>query len=107
VRNGTGFSEAQILAGRSRLKHVVGDLVIRRRGAVISHEWIEGCVSIEAKNVTIKDSLIHCVTGAIDGLGHYGAFGHDVATRGTPKAVTERTCTRADRSLRHALSGHQ
>jgi hypothetical protein len=59
VQNGTGFSEAQILAGQSTLKHVVGDQVIKTAGTVVSNEWIDGCVSIEAANVTIEDSLIH------------------------------------------------
>ncbi len=59
VHNGTGFTEAQILAGQSTLTHVVGDQTITTNGAVISHEWIDGCISIRANNVTIQDSLIH------------------------------------------------
>jgi hypothetical protein len=59
VQSGTGFTEAQILAGHSTLLHVVGDRVIKTAGTVVSNEWIDGCVSIEAANVTIKDSLIH------------------------------------------------
>jgi hypothetical protein len=59
VTAATGFSEAQILAGHSSLKHVVGNVVITTRGKVISNEWIDGCVSIKADDVTIENSLIH------------------------------------------------
>ena len=59
VVNGTGFTEAQILAGQSTLKHVVGDQTISTNGAVISNEWIDGCISVRANNVTIQNSLIH------------------------------------------------
>jgi hypothetical protein len=59
VHNGTGFTEAQILAGQSTLTHVVGDQTITTNGAVISNEWIDGCISIRANNVTIQNSLIH------------------------------------------------
>jgi hypothetical protein len=58
VQNGTGFTEAQIVAGQSTLTHVVGDQKITTPGAVISNEWISGCVAISASNVTIKNSLI-------------------------------------------------
>ena len=54
-----GYTEAQILAGQSPLKHVVGDMKVTTAGTVISNEWIDGCVAIDASNVTIKDSLIH------------------------------------------------
>ena len=59
VQNGTGYSEAQILAGQSTLTHVMGDQTIKTPGAVISNEWISGCVAIDASNVTIKNSLIY------------------------------------------------
>jgi hypothetical protein len=59
VQNGTGFSEAQILAGQSTLKHVVGDQVLSTAGAVVKNEWIDGCVEIAAPNVTLEDSLVH------------------------------------------------
>ena len=53
-----GYTEAQIVAGRSSLRHVIGDVVVMNPGTVISNEWIDGCVSIDASNVTIEDSLI-------------------------------------------------
>lgn len=53
-----GYSETQILAGDSPLKHVTGNLVVRAPGAVIANEWIDGCVAIDADNVTIENSLI-------------------------------------------------
>lgn len=53
-----GYSEAQILAGHSALKHVVGNITVRADGAVISDKWIDGCIAIDAKNVTIENSLI-------------------------------------------------
>ena len=54
-----GYTEAPILAGQSPLRHVIGDITVTTAGAVISNEWIDGCVAIDANNVTIKDSLIH------------------------------------------------
>ena len=59
VLNGTGFTEAQILAGQSTLRHVVGDQTITQAGTVISNEWIDGCIAVKANNVTIQNSLIH------------------------------------------------
>ena len=58
VLNGTGFTEAQILAGQSTLRHVVGDQTITQAGTVIANEWIDGCIAVKANNVTIEDSLI-------------------------------------------------
>ncbi len=52
------YDEAQIVAGRSPLRHVVGHVTITTPGSVIAHEWIDGCIAIDADNVTIKDSLI-------------------------------------------------
>ena len=85
VQNGTGYTEAQILAGQSNLKHVFGDQRITKPGTVIDREWIDGCVAIDANNVTIKNSLIRtrdlCEGGdtqtdpsAINN-GHYTVFG--------------------------------
>lgn len=68
-----GYSEAQILAGRSPLRHVVGNLTIATPGMVISNEWIDGCVAINADNVTIEDSLIH--TQAVCQGGNQGTTG--------------------------------
>jgi Domain of unknown function (DUF4082) len=69
VVSGTGFTEAQILAGQSTLKHVVGDQTITTAGTVISHEWIDGCIAIKANNVTIEDSLIHTQDQCTGGNG--------------------------------------
>lgn len=54
-----GYAEAQILAGHSTLRHVRGNVTVRRAGAVIANRWIDGCVAVDADNVTIEDSLIH------------------------------------------------
>jgi hypothetical protein len=69
VLNGTGFTEAQILAGSSTLKHVVGDQTITKDGTVISNEWIDGCIAVKANNVTIVNSLIRTQDGCIGGNG--------------------------------------
>ncbi len=58
VQDGTGFTEAQIVAGQSTLKHVTGDLTITIPGTTISDEWISGCIAIETYDVTIENSLI-------------------------------------------------
>lgn len=53
-----GYTETQILAGQSPLRHVVGDITVTTPGAVISNEWIQGCIAVDAEDVTIEDSLI-------------------------------------------------
>ena len=60
VTGATGFSEAEIRAGRSTLRHLTGDVAITTPNTVIDHAWISGCVAIDtgANNVTIRDSLI-------------------------------------------------
>ncbi len=69
VTNGTGFTEAQILAGTSTLRHVVGDQTITQAGTVISNEWIDGCIAVKASNVTIQNSLIRTQDGCSGGNG--------------------------------------
>lgn len=64
-----GYTETQILAGESPLKHVVGDITVTTPGTVISNEWIDGCVAIDADNVTIEDSLIHTQDACNGGNG--------------------------------------
>lgn len=62
----TGCTEAQIEAqspaqcGPAHFKHVTGNVTITAANTVIDHEWISGCVSINAgaDNVVIRDSLI-------------------------------------------------
>jgi hypothetical protein len=62
-----GYTETQILAGQSPLTHVTGDVTVTTSGAVIADEWIDGCVAVDANNVTIKDSLIHTQDGCSGG----------------------------------------
>jgi hypothetical protein len=64
-----GYTEAQILAGQSPLTHVVGDVTVTTNGAVIRNEWIDGCIAIDANDVTIEDSLIHTQDGCQGGNG--------------------------------------
>lgn len=64
-----GWSEAEILAGQSPLRHVVGNQTITTDGAVIDSQWIDGCVAIKANNVTIKNSFIRSLKGCIGGDG--------------------------------------
>jgi hypothetical protein len=54
-----GYTEAQILSGASPLKHVTGNVTVRTDGAVISNEWIDGCIAVKANDVTIQDVLVH------------------------------------------------
>jgi hypothetical protein len=51
-------------SGRNLTVHN-GDLAVTQKGAVVQGEDIRGCVSVEAANVTIKDSKITCT-------GYYG-----------------------------------
>jgi len=74
VRNGTGYTEAQIVAGQSNLKHVTsqatapagttfsnGVLAVTAPGTVVDRIWVDGCVIVKASNVTIRNSLIRGV----------------------------------------------
>jgi len=67
VHHGTGYTEAQILAGQSNLTKHTGNLSITTNGTVIDHMWIEGCIAVSANNVTIKNSLIHTTNGCQGG----------------------------------------
>jgi hypothetical protein len=62
VQAGTGYTEAQIEANPTGagFKEVNGDVTITQPGTVIDHQWINGCIAINAgaNNVTIKNSLI-------------------------------------------------
>jgi hypothetical protein len=49
------------------LKHVMGDIAVRTAGTVIANEWIDGCIAIEANDVTIEDSLITTQDGCSGG----------------------------------------
>jgi hypothetical protein len=59
VQAGTGYTEAQIEADPSGLGFttVNGNWSINSSGAY-SHYYVKGCVSINASNVTIEDSLV-------------------------------------------------
>lgn len=58
VTGSTGYTEAQIEAGKGGFRHIVGDLTLTTPNTVIDRAWISGCVAVDAPNVTIKDSLI-------------------------------------------------
>ncbi len=58
VQGATGYSEAQIKAGASGFTHVNSDVTVNTAGTTIDHEWISGCVAVNANNVTISNSLI-------------------------------------------------
>lgn len=60
VQNGTGYSEAQIEANPTGLgfTKVTGDVTIKQANTTINHEWIVGCISVAANNVTIENTLI-------------------------------------------------
>lgn len=62
-----GYTEAQILAGQSNLKHQTGDLSITTDGTVIDGVWLDGCIAVHANNVTIKRSLIRSQGGCQGG----------------------------------------
>jgi len=62
-----GWTEADILAGRSPLRHVVGDQTITTDGAVIDSQWIDGCIAVRANNVTIKNSFVRSLGGCFGG----------------------------------------
>ncbi|MEI7592777.1 MAG: DUF4082 domain-containing protein [Actinomycetes bacterium] len=64
-----GVTEAQILAGNSSLRHVTGDLTITTDGTVISDTWLDGCISVKAKNVTIQRVLVHTLNRCRGGDG--------------------------------------
>lgn len=64
-----GYTEAQILAGQSNLTKVSGNMTITQDGAVVSDVWLEGCISVKAKNVTIRNTFIHTLNRCKGGDG--------------------------------------
>lgn len=59
VQGATGYTEAQIEAATAPgFTKVDGNVTVTTTGATIDHEWIVGCVSVDASDVTIEDSLI-------------------------------------------------
>jgi hypothetical protein len=59
VEGATGYTEAQIESGTAPgFTHVTGDVTVNTQGATLDHEWISGCIAVNASDVTIKDSLV-------------------------------------------------
>lgn len=86
VKNGTGYTAAQIVAGQSDLKKVTsqatapagttysnGNLSVNTAGTVVDRIWLDGCIAVNAKNVTIKNSLIRTSNGCSGGNGTGGS----------------------------------
>jgi hypothetical protein len=73
VTGATGFTEAQIEAGRGGFRHIMGNVTVRTPNSTLSHLWISGCVTIKATGVTIKNTLIttnnECQGGNENALG--------------------------------------
>ncbi|MDQ6818213.1 MAG: hypothetical protein M3018_12525 [Actinomycetota bacterium] len=88
VQAGTGYTEAQIVAGQSTLTHVTSDLTIATPGTTISHQWISGCIAIDANNVTIKDSLVtpngHTCSGGAHNSASSAINNGDIGSPSTP-----------------------
>ena len=93
VKKGTGYTAAQIVAGQSTLTKVTsqsnapagttfsnGNLTVNKEGTVVDRIWLEGCIAVKAKNVTIKNSLIR--TSAACHGGNGGAMGGAINTDG-------------------------
>jgi hypothetical protein len=97
VQAGTGYTEAQIQAGQSTLKHVTGDVTITTPGTTISNEWISGCIAIDANNVTIKDSLITPNGDTCSGGNHGSASSAindgDVGSSNSPTGILVQNVT--------------
>ena len=72
VQGATGDAEAEIEAGAHGFRHVAHSVTIRVGGRSISHEWISGCVAVDAPNVTISDSLITPPNGDVCAGGNNG-----------------------------------
>jgi hypothetical protein len=64
-----GWTEAQIVAGRSPLEHVTGDVTVTQDGAVIDGAWIDGCIAVKANNVTIRNTLVRTQRSCYGGNG--------------------------------------
>jgi hypothetical protein len=84
-----GWTEAEIVAGKSALKHSVGNRTITADNTVIDGEWIDGCLSIKADNVTIKNSLVRTQSWCYGGDGQSGPAA--VSTGGCHDAATSPT----------------
>jgi hypothetical protein len=72
VQGATGYTVAQIEAGAPGFTHIARNLTIRVAGRRIDHEWISGCVAINATDVTIEDSLITPPDGDVCAGGNNG-----------------------------------
>jgi len=72
VQGGTGYTEAQIVAGQAGFTSKVGDLTITTPGTIIDHYYIQGCIAVKANDVTIKNSLIVAQNSCAGGLQNGG-----------------------------------
>jgi len=62
-----GWSGEAIVAGRSPLTKVEGDIEIDVDGTVLRNTWVEGCISVRASNVTIENVLVRSDHGCSGG----------------------------------------
>ena len=73
VQGGTGYTQAQIVAGQLGFTHIVGNLIITIPGTIIDHYYVEGCIAVKADNVTIRNSLIVTMSSCAGGVQSGGA----------------------------------
>jgi len=85
-----GWSGAQIVAGRSPLEHVVGDVAVTVPGTVIDGKWIDGCISVEANDVTIRNTLVRTQNRCYGGNGQAAGSAINIgnAQRSSPGVVS-------------------
>jgi hypothetical protein len=72
VQGATGYTVAQIEAGAPGFTHITDNVTVTTSGTIIDHEWISGCVAINATDVTIEDSLITPPDGDVCAGGNNG-----------------------------------
>ena len=84
-----GWSGAQIVAGQSPLEHIVGDVTVTVPGTVIDSKWIDGCISIEADAVTIRNTLVRTRRPCYGGNGQAAGSAINIgnAQRNVPGVV--------------------
>lgn len=62
-----GWPGPAIVAGRSPLVRVEGDIEIDVDGTVLRDRWVEGCIAVRASNVTIENVLVRSDHGCSGG----------------------------------------
>lgn len=62
-----GWTGEEIVAGRSPLIRVDGDIEIEVDGTVLRDRWVEGCIAVRASNVTIENVLVRSDHGCSGG----------------------------------------